>query len=213
MKKNTPTCFSRTFRNGNGMAAVLEYRKPCHIARHFKSHTEFWGGMGPSREHMQKVMCWQQSTEAQVYAEFPGRLVQNKHRYGCYQPRTSLWRAATTATNSARASVNGGAICPGRYYQYKEFTPLAAGHPHQATQRHFQQRFTVKRCGLLDQNLIGPHVVNRRLTALEYGTFLENELSLYLENVPLAMWGRMWLQHDGMSPHFSREVTKFLKEH
>jgi hypothetical protein len=43
--------------------------------------------MGPSREQIQKVMCWQQSREAQVYAEFPGRLVQNKHRYGCYPYR------------------------------------------------------------------------------------------------------------------------------
>jgi hypothetical protein len=66
--------------------------------------------------------------------------------------------------------------------------------------------------GLLSNNLTGPHVIEGRLTAPYGRNFRENELPTYLEDVPLASRGRMWLQNDGASPNFSREVKKLLKK-
>jgi hypothetical protein len=57
-------------------------------------------------------------------------------------------------------------------------------------------------CGVLGNNLIGPHVIEGRLTAPFFRNFLENELPLNLEDVPLATRRRMWLQHDEAPSHF-----------
>jgi hypothetical protein len=60
--------------------------------------------------------------------------------------------------------------------------------------------------------MIGPHVIAERLTPPYYRTFLENELPLHLEIMPLATRRRMWLRYDGAPPHFGRAVTEFLNE-
>jgi hypothetical protein len=59
---------------------------------------------------------------------------------------------------------------------------------------------------------VGPRVIEGYLTASYNRNFKENKLHVYLETVPLAKLGRMWLQYDGSSQDFSREVTTFLKE-
>jgi hypothetical protein len=63
--------------------------------------------------------------------------------------------------------------------------------------------------GVLDNNLIGPHVVEERLTAPYCMNFLENKLPLHLEDVPIATRRRMWLQRDGTNPHFGRAERNF----
>jgi hypothetical protein len=44
----------------------------------------------------------------------------------------------------------------------------------------------------------------------QFQLFLENELQLHLENVPLQTGLQMWIQHDGTPPHISRKATKNL---
>lgn len=47
--------------------------------------------------------------------------------------------------------------------------------------------------GVLGNTLIAVQVIERRLTALSYRNFLEIKLLLYIEDVPLASGGQMWL--------------------
>ena len=67
-------------------------------------------------------------------------------------------------------------------------------------------------CAVLDDQLIGPSILEVRLTGEAYLRFLQEELPQLLEDVLLNKRGRMYFQHDG-SPHFSREVRNFLNYH
>jgi hypothetical protein len=48
------------------------------------------------------------------------------------------------------------------------------------------------------------------LTGERYLNFLSNELPILLEQVPLNVREKMWLQQDGAPPHNSRVVKDFL---
>jgi len=65
-------------------------------------------------------------------------------------------------------------------------------------------------CAVLDDQLIGPFILEGRLTGEAYLRFLQEELPRLLDDVPLNKRGRMYFQHDGAPPHFSREVRNFL---
>ena len=65
-------------------------------------------------------------------------------------------------------------------------------------------------CAVLDDQLIGPFILESRLTGEAYLRFLQEELPRLLEDVPLNKRGRMYFQHDEAPPHFSREVRNFL---
>ena len=65
-------------------------------------------------------------------------------------------------------------------------------------------------CAVLDDQLIGPFILEGRLTGEAYLRFLQEELPRHLEDVPLNKRGRMYFQHDGAPTHFSREVRNFL---
>jgi hypothetical protein len=39
---------------------------------------------------------------------------------------------------------------------------------------------------------------------------LENELSVYLEDMPLATGGGMLSQHDGAPKHFAKEINVYM---
>ena len=83
--------------------------------------------------------------------------------------------------------------------------------PHATVQSNFQLRFSVNVwCAVLDDQLIGPFISEGRLTGQAYLRFLQEELPILLEAVPLDKRGRMYFQHDGAPLHFSREVTNFL---
>ena len=68
--------------------------------------------------------------------------------------------------------------------------------------RGYQRRFSVNIwCGIVDNHLLGPHVLPLRL----YGNFLEHELpGLLHDDVPFGTRNSMWFKHDGAPPaHFS----------
>jgi len=76
---------------------------------------------------------------------------------------------------------------------------------------NFQLRFSVNLWyAVLDDQLIGPFILEGRLTGETYLRFLQEELPRLLEDMPLNKGGRMYFQHDGTPPHFSREVRNFL---
>ena len=78
-------------------------------------------------------------------------------------------------------------------------------------ERNFQLRFSVNVwCAVLDDQLIGPFILEGCLTEEAYLRFLQEELPGLLEDVPLNKRGRMYFQHDGAPPHFSSEVRNFL---
>jgi len=79
--------------------------------------------------------------------------------------------------------------------------------PHATVESNCQLRFSVNVwCAVLDDQLIGPFILEGRLTGEAYLRFLQEELPRLLEDVPLNKRGRMYFQHDGAPPHFSREV-------
>jgi hypothetical protein len=58
---------------------------------------------------------------------------------------------------------------------------------HEVAECNFQHRFSVNMwCGVVGNNLIGPRVIESRLTAPYYRNFPENGLPLHLENVLCA---------------------------
>jgi hypothetical protein len=54
--------------------------------------------------------------------------------------------------------------------------------------------------------LIGPVILEDRMTGQNYLEFLQNELPEQLEDVPLATQIVMYFQHDGAPPHYIRLV-------
>jgi len=82
---------------------------------------------------------------------------------------------------------------------------------HTTVESNFQQRFSVNVwCAVLDDQLIGPFILEGRLTRETYLRFLQEELPRLLEDVPLNKRSRMYIQHDGVPPHSSHEVRNFL---
>jgi len=83
--------------------------------------------------------------------------------------------------------------------------------PHATAESNFQQRFSVNVCcAVLDDQLIGPFILEGRLTGEAYLKFLQEELPQHLEDEPLDKRGRMYFLHDGAPPHSSREGRNFL---
>lgn len=86
----------------------------------------------------------------------------------------------------------------------------ADGNPFVTRQTNSQHRFSVNIwCGVLDNRLIGPHVLPHTLTGEYYLDFLQNMLPVLLEDADI---GGMYFQHDGASPHFRLIVRNFLNE-
>ena len=89
----------------------------------------------------------------------------------------------------------------------------ARDNPHATNETHHQQRFSLNVwCGVLDDQLIGPFVMQRRVTSEHYLHFLKNELVGLLEEVSLQKRKEMWIQHDGAPLHFGKQVTAFLND-
>ena len=65
--------------------------------------------------------------------------------------------------------------------------------PHATVESNFQLRFSVNMwCAVLDDQLIGPFILEGRLTGEAYLRFLQEELPRLLEDVPLNKRGRMY---------------------
>lgn len=85
--------------------------------------------------------------------------------------------------------------------------------PHATVETNYQHRFSVNVwCGVIDNHLIGPVILPNRLTGPIYLDFLQNQLQLLLDDVPLATRMVMHFQHDGAPAHSSRQVTDHLNE-
>jgi len=83
--------------------------------------------------------------------------------------------------------------------------------PHATVESNFQLCFSVNVwCAVLDDQLIGPLILEGHLTGEAYLQFLHEELPRLLEDVHLNKRGCMYFQHDKAPPHFSCEVRNFL---
>jgi len=86
----------------------------------------------------------------------------------------------------------------------------AVENPHTTVESNFEQRFSVSIwCAVLNNQLIGPFILEGCLTGEAYLRFLQEELPRLLEDVPLNTRGCMYFKHDG-APHSSHEVRNFL---
>jgi hypothetical protein len=97
-----------------------------------------------------------------------------------HQPYMVSWKVASTAMHSAWHFIHGLG-----QFTWNDISSTRISHswadedPCGVAKCHFQPWFSINVwCGVLDNNLIGPHVIEWCLTALYYGNFLENELPL-----------------------------------
>ena len=65
-----------------------------------------------------------------------------------------------------------------------------------------------KRFRMIDDMLIGPVILDDRMTGQNYLDFLQNDLPKQLEDVPLATRIAMYFQYDGASSHYTRQVMQ-----
>lgn len=76
---------------------------------------------------------------------------------------------------------------------------------------HFQNQFSVNVwAGILENYLIGPFFLPARLNGQSYLNFLQQELPLLLEDVPLALRNQIIFMHDDAPAHFSVIVRNYL---
>jgi len=61
-------------------------------------------------------------------------------------------------------------------------------------------------------HIIGPVYLPQRLNSEEYLDFLQNQLDILLEDVPLSLLTSFVFQHDGCPAHTGRIVKDFLNE-
>jgi hypothetical protein len=83
----------------------------------------------------------------------------------------------------------------------------ATDNPHVIHQSSFRQRFSVNFWAVIVNDcVIGPYVIQDCLG----GAFLEEMLSLLLENLDIPVGESTWLQLDGDPHHFARRVRNWL---
>jgi hypothetical protein len=83
--------------------------------------------------------------------------------------------------------------------------------PHASTETHSLSRFSVNVwCGVIGSQVMGPSELEERLTSESYLRFLEDELLMLLDDVPLHIRRELCLQQDGATNHFGRQVTEIL---
>lgn len=79
-------------------------------------------------------------------------------------------------------------------------------HLHQNTRDQTFWSFNVW-CGLKDDRVVGPFFYDHNLNGDHYLFFIENEITNYVEDLPLAEYAQMFYQQDGAPPHNRRDVT------
>lgn len=83
--------------------------------------------------------------------------------------------------------------------------------PHQYKETHFQHEFSINIwCGIIGDNFIGPFELPNRLNAVNYLEFLQNDLGILLDEVPLIVRQDMWFMQDGAPPHYPLIVREHL---
>ncbi|GJQ79026.1 hypothetical protein Trydic_g187 [Trypoxylus dichotomus] len=66
--------------------------------------------------------------------------------------------------------------------------------------------------GIVDDVLLGPHILPAELTAETYLHFLQNSLQKYLQILPTQKLERLIFMHDGAAPYISQSVRDFITE-
>lgn len=89
----------------------------------------------------------------------------------------------------------------------------AEENPHKKKENNFQYRFKVNVwAGIFNNYLIGPHILPDNLNSQSYLRFLEDQLPVLLENIPLNLRAQVMFQQDGAPAHSGRIVTQFLND-
>lgn len=78
------------------------------------------------------------------------------------------------------------------------------------TKQIFSIDFIKRLCGIINDQVIGTFVMKDHLITDNYHSFLQEELSPLMENVPVANRVQMWIQQYCAPAHFDRRVTSFL---
>jgi hypothetical protein len=74
---------------------------------------------------------------------------------------------------------------------------------------HFQHGFCANVwCGIINDQVIGPFILDNQLTERTYLEYLQSTLPALLDDVPLATQAGMYIQHDAAPPHVSRVVIQ-----
>lgn len=88
----------------------------------------------------------------------------------------------------------------------------AEENPNATAVTNYQQRFSVNVwCGLINDKLIGPHILDGVLNGGTYLRLLRDIQLELLEDTPLQNRETMFYQHNGAPPHVSRHVVRFLR--
>lgn len=89
----------------------------------------------------------------------------------------------------------------------------AEENPHAIVEAHHQQQFSLNVwVGIIGDYLIGPHFLPPRLNGDTYSQFLQEELPVLLDGIPLDVRMAMWFMHDGAPAHFSIRARRYLNE-
>jgi hypothetical protein len=87
----------------------------------------------------------------------------------------------------------------------------AEENPHPTRSSSFQHRFSVSVwAGIVDYHLIGPYVIEDRISGAQYLNFLQETLPILTDDLPLNVRQDMWNQLDGALAHFTRPVRDWL---
>lgn len=85
--------------------------------------------------------------------------------------------------------------------------------PHAISFRNHQVRFKVNVwVGIIGDTLVGPHFLPPALNGANYRHFLENELPLLMEDVPLQTRETAFFMHDGAPAHYTLDVRHYLDD-
>lgn len=83
--------------------------------------------------------------------------------------------------------------------------------PHINHQSRHQQQFSINVwAGIVQNYLVGPFILPRRLNGQTYLHFLQENLPNLIEDVPLNIRQRLLFMHDGAPAHFSHMVRDYL---
>lgn len=141
-----------------------------------------------------------ENTDHQQRVQFCRWLLHNEVE-DCNFLQSIIWTDESTFTREGVFNVHN------RHYYAQE-------NPHLVRQQRFQRRFSINVwMGVIGGVLIGPFLgLPRTVGGNAYLNFLQNELPVLLEDIPLDVRRRMIYQHDGAPPHFSRAVRQHLNE-
>ena len=109
-------------------------------------------------------------------------------------------------SDEAKFSNNGGVIKNHLHYYSPDNPPWIR-------QGHFQTVYSTNIwCGILNNQIIGPHFFRGNLKGNMYLNFLQNDLPLLLEDIDLETRQNLWYQQDEAPPHFRLTVREYLNE-